>query len=77
IKRFRVLERLEEFDVETLVVWGREDPGGVYESAVAAVKRMPNARLETFEHCGHMPMIEHPGEYNEALRAFLLGRVAA
>jgi len=68
---YRVLSRLEKLDVDTLVVWGREDPGAVYASAVAAVKRMPRARLVTFEKCGHKPMYEYPQKFNDEIRAFL------
>lgn len=69
---FRILDRLENLDVPTLVVWGRDDKGGVYESAVAAVARMPKAELVAFERCGHLPMLEHPQKYNKLARDFLL-----
>lgn len=69
---FRILDRLEELDLPTLVVWGREDKGGIYESAVAAVARMPQAELVAFEACGHLPMMECPEKYNEVVRDFLL-----
>lgn len=69
---FRILDRLERFDVPTLVVWGRDDKGGIYESAVAAVARMPSAKLVAFERCGHLPMLEHPEKYNVLARDFLL-----
>lgn len=68
---FRILDRLEKIDVPTLVVWGRDDKGGIYESAVAAVERMPNAELFVFEQCAHMPMMEHPEKYNALVRRFL------
>lgn len=71
---YQVRDRLDELDVETLVVWGREDPGAVYAQAVEAVARMPRARLVTFEKCGHKPMFEHPERYNETIRAFLRER---
>jgi pimeloyl-ACP methyl ester carboxylesterase len=67
----RVFDRLEELDVDSLVVWGREDKGAVYASAVAGVKRMPKAQLVTFERCGHKPMFEYPDAYNEVVREFL------
>jgi len=63
--------RLAEFDVETLVVWGRQDPNAVYETAVAGVALMPRARLETFEQCGHKPLFEHFERYNGLIRDFL------
>lgn len=68
---FRILERLEQLTVPTLVVWGRDDKGGSLESATAAVKRMPDARLVTYDACGHYPMIEHPQEYNRLVGEFL------
>lgn len=68
---YRVLHRLEQLAPDTLVIWGREDPGAVYASGVAAVKRMPRARLVTFEKCGHKPMYEYPEQFNREVRAFL------
>jgi len=68
---WRLLPRLEKIACDTLVLWGREDPGAVYASAVAGVKRMPKARLVTFEKCGHKPMYEHPERFNAEVRAFL------
>jgi len=68
---YRILERLEAITAETLVVWGRDDKGGVYESAVAAVARMPKARLVAFDKCGHLPMMEQPEAYNRAIDDFL------
>jgi pimeloyl-ACP methyl ester carboxylesterase len=70
---YRVLDRLEKLDVDTLVLWGREDPGAVYASAVEGVKRMPRARLVTFEKCGHKPMYEHTEKFNREVRGFLEG----
>jgi pimeloyl-ACP methyl ester carboxylesterase len=70
---FRILERLEQLTLPTLVVWGRDDRGGSLESATGAVQRMPSARLVTFESCGHYPMLEHPLEYNRLVSDFLAG----
>jgi 2-hydroxy-6-oxonona-2,4-dienedioate hydrolase len=67
----RVKGRLEKLAADTLVVWGREDPGAIYASAVEAVKRMPKARLVTFEKCGHKPMYEYPEQFNREVLAFL------
>ena len=69
---FRILDRLERLDVPTLVVWGHDDKGGIYESAVAAVARMPRAELAAFHNCGHLPMLEHPESYNALLHDFFL-----
>ncbi|HET7669423.1 MAG TPA: alpha/beta hydrolase [Burkholderiales bacterium] len=72
---WQIRQRLKEFDVDTLVVWGLEDPGAAYSSAVDAVRQMPRAKLVTFEKCGHKPMFEHPHEYHRALRAFLHDKI--
>ncbi len=73
-RRYRVLDRLEQVAVPTLVVWGRQDPRGVYARAVEAVKRLPRGQLVTFEACGHFPHLEHPDAFNRAVRDFLLRR---
>lgn len=68
---FRILERLEQVATPTLVAWGRQDRGGILESAEAAVRRMPDARLEVFDACGHYPMLEHPVAFNRLVADFL------
>ncbi len=68
---YRVLHRLDAFDVETLVVWGRDDPGAPLANAEIGVKQMPRARLEVLDNCGHMVMFEHPARYNEIVLDFL------
>ncbi len=70
---YRIIDRLAEIEVETLVVWGRQDPRGLHEQAVAGVARMPNARLITYEECGHLPFLEKPDQYNADIVAFLTG----
>jgi 2-hydroxy-6-oxonona-2,4-dienedioate hydrolase len=76
-RAYRILERLESISAETLVVWGRDDKGGIYESAVAAVARMPRAKLIAFDKCGHLPMLEQSKAYNETVSHFLRGTEAA
>ncbi|MDE0007606.1 MAG: alpha/beta hydrolase [Gammaproteobacteria bacterium] len=68
---WRIIDRLEQIDVPTLVVWGRQDPRGRYEQAVAGVARMPDARLITYEQCGHLPFLEQPDRYNADVVRFL------
>lgn len=70
---YRVLERLEQIRVPTLIVWGREDPRGIYQRAVENAPRFPNARLVTFEKCGHLPFLEQPAAFNREIVAFLKG----
>jgi len=71
---YRILHRLEQMHVDTLVIWGRQDVGAIHESAVAAVRRLPKAKLITLEKCGHRPMLEHPDLFNGEVRSFLRSR---
>jgi len=68
---YRVGDRLGEIDVPVLAVLGRNDPRGRYEQAVADFARLPMARIETMERCGHYPQLEHPEEFNAMIRDFL------
>ena len=51
---YRILDKLERIDVDTLVVWGLDDKGALLEHAERAVERMPQAKLVTYEQCAHM-----------------------
>jgi len=73
IRDYRILHRLGDFDVDTLVPWGLQDHGAPYDYGVAMVEGMPRARLETFDACGHTPMLEHPDRFNAMIRSFILG----
>ena len=78
-RRYRILHRLEEIAVPTLVFWGKQDPGGTLAAASEAVARMPAARLVAYDRCGHYPMIEHADDWNREVLGFLAlpDRVAA
>jgi len=67
---YRVLERLESINVETLVIWGRDDPRGRIEHARANITRFPQARLVEFDRCGHLPYLEHPTRFNQLVAEF-------
>jgi len=62
---------LPSIAVPTLILWGREDRILPVSQAVDAAGRIPGARLHIFEHCGHMPNIEHPEEFNRLVLEFL------
>jgi pimeloyl-ACP methyl ester carboxylesterase len=61
--------------VPTLFIWCREDRvtplswGEDYAAAVA------NARLAVLDSCGHLPNIEKPKEFNQAVIEFLNQRL--
>lgn len=70
-RKHRIYDRLEQITVPTLVITGREDPRAIYEEVVVGANRIPNARLETFEGCGHLPYLEHPDKFNQVVGDFL------
>jgi 4,5:9,10-diseco-3-hydroxy-5,9,17-trioxoandrosta-1(10),2-diene-4-oate hydrolase len=70
---YRILERLEQLHLPTLIMWGRQDKRGIYERALEAVTRLPDGRLVAFDRCGHHPHLEHPKEFNELMRQFVKG----
>jgi pimeloyl-ACP methyl ester carboxylesterase len=54
-----------------LALWGREDRiVPMYRSAMLA-RAIPHAELRILDRCGHIAMLEQPGEFNRHLAAFL------
>ena len=66
-----VTEQLSQLDMPSLLVWGRNDIVTPPEVAEEFRDRMPNARLEFIDKCGHAPMIEHPDTFNALTLDFL------
>jgi pimeloyl-ACP methyl ester carboxylesterase len=65
--------RLRRVTAPTLVLWGRQD--GLVPLAHAArwCSRIPNAQLHVIDGCGHLPPIETPAAFAEAVLPFLAG----
>jgi pimeloyl-ACP methyl ester carboxylesterase len=64
------LEAAATIAVPTLLVWGDKDaliPLSVGEAALGAI---PDARLVVFENIGHIPSVECPFEFVDAVLAF-------
>ena len=68
---FDVRERLAEVSAPTLVMCGGNDWITPLPKSEAIVSLIPDARLEVFEHSGHMPMVEEPEKFLTVLRGFL------
>lgn len=66
-----VARRLEEIQVPTMVIWGKEDQRGSLERHVHAADRIPEGQLVVLEECGHLPYLERPGKFNEVVSGFL------
>lgn len=69
---YDIRHRLEEIEVPTLIVWGRNDRIVPVPAALAYRKRIgDNAELEIFDECGHVPQMERPVRFNRVLARFL------
>lgn len=69
---YDIRHRLEEIEVPTLVVWGRNDRVVPVPAALSYKKRIgDNAELVIFDRCGHVPQIERPVRFNHVLEDFL------
>jgi 3-oxoadipate enol-lactonase len=74
VRDFDFRQDLPRLDVPALVISGRHDilnPPGQGEQIA---RLLPHARLELFEHSGHLLSWEEPERYVETIRAFLLGQ---
>jgi len=58
-------------EMPTLLLWGERDPIIPAHHAQAAHERMPGSRLVTFPRSGHMPHLDEPQRFSEALLEFI------
>jgi pimeloyl-ACP methyl ester carboxylesterase len=69
---YDIRHRLEEIDVPTLIVWGRNDAVVPVPAALSYKKRIgDNAELVIFDRTGHMPELERPVRFNRLVEDFL------
>ncbi|MAT97412.1 MAG: hypothetical protein CL608_09745 [Anaerolineaceae bacterium] len=71
LKGWTVMERLNEIEVPTLVLAGRDDFQFPPEHQVILADRIPNAQLEIIECAGHNAPMERPDEVTEIVRRFM------
>jgi pimeloyl-ACP methyl ester carboxylesterase len=62
---------LPSMDVPTLILHGAEDQLIPVAEAEAMAKAMPQAKLEIVPSAGHLPNLENPDFFNDAVREFL------
>lgn len=63
-------EQMDRVRARTLVLWGRQDELMPVEFAERYAAGIPNARLEIFEECGHVPQIERARDFNRVITEF-------
>jgi pimeloyl-ACP methyl ester carboxylesterase len=69
---YDIRHRLEEIEVPTLIVWGRNDRVVPVPAALSYEKHIgENSELVIFDRCGHVPQIERPVRFNRVLEEFL------
>lgn len=64
-------EKLSSIHVPTLVVWGREDELIALSRGEKFRDGIPGAKLVVLEHCGHLPELEKPDDFNQTVLDFL------
>jgi pimeloyl-ACP methyl ester carboxylesterase len=62
---------LGQLSQPTLLVWGRQDRLVSLTESRRLLRDVPHARLAVLDRCGHLPMLERPGEFNHRLADFL------
>lgn len=70
-RRNHLGEKIRNIHAPTLLIWGREDVVTPPSAAEAFMHLLPNARIEWFERCGHVPMLEATEGFAEALGSFV------
>jgi pimeloyl-ACP methyl ester carboxylesterase len=71
---YDIRDRLEDIEVPTLIVWGRNDRVVPVPAALSYKRRIgDNAELVIFDQCGHVPQIERPVRFNRVVERFLAG----
>ena len=69
--RHNLREEITKMHVPVCLIWGKEDSITPVFVAEEFHKLLPDSELNIVEKCGHAPMMEKPGEFNEILERFL------
>lgn len=68
--RHNMAKDLPEIDINTCLVWGKQDSVTPPEVAKDFDKLMPNSELHWIDKCGHSPMKEHPSTFNQIVHTW-------
>ena len=66
--------RIPEIQVDTLIIWGRDDAWIPLKDGFKFKETLPNATLEVIPFCGHVPQEEKPEETAAVYKDFLKGK---
>jgi pimeloyl-ACP methyl ester carboxylesterase len=67
----KLMSRLDRIKTPTLVLWGANDKLFPLPYGQAYQKGIPGARLVTIDRCGHLPHVEAPERFADAVLDFL------
>ena len=74
---YDILDRLDDVEIPTLIVWGRNDLVVPVSDALEYQRLIRDSELVIFEQCGHIPMAERPVRFNRLLDRFLTGQAGS
>lgn len=69
-RRDHLTDELHLVKQPTLLVWGKQDIVTPPAAARAFNRCLPNSKIVWFDACGHVPMVEQPALFADALSAF-------
>jgi len=72
-KRDSLRELLPSITCPVLLIWGKNDDVTPPSVAREFHELLPNSQLHLLDECGHAPMIEQPGIFNDLAASFLSG----
>jgi pimeloyl-ACP methyl ester carboxylesterase len=64
-------DRLTEIECPTLIVWGARDSMLPLRHGREWARRIRGSQLRVIDHAGHLPMLERPAAFNDAVLEFL------
>ena len=67
----KLQQHLHRIAAPTLVLWGRQDKLIPLPHGEFLAEKIPGAKLEIFENCGHMLPFEKCGEFAERVKSFV------
>jgi pimeloyl-ACP methyl ester carboxylesterase len=65
-------DRLGAIKQPTLIIWGRQDGIVPLADGERFQREIPGSRLVVFDRCGHLPQVEKPLDFNNAVMGFLV-----
>ncbi len=68
---YDILEQLDDVEVPTLIVWGRNDHVVPAQDAIEYGRHLHNSRTVIFADTGHIPQLERPIRFNRVVETFL------